>query len=535
MPSHLAATGTTIHFDTGSISSDSKIYSPFLTFERVFSQEEYGQETAANQCAVDGAWSVRSLQMLFALASGEGTYDTFQKPVAFTCSIDNEIAVINYHWVDHAQTYCMSPVVRFALAKDDHFDQFLIWIEAIGQWALNYLLPEIKKAIALVNELVAAPLTLSNSLKKLQNPKQQEKDHLVTDLKLTYDNIPWRYETDEFSPVSSSTASWGSPMINEAVFAKFEIPIMQQPRFARGPGSVCSESNIGRTVRFTSSTPDNALTTITKPQPPAKRTPDEPASTGTPDQNLELVMQKRLGHAMDEISDLQSQMANLKQEISGSTVCLQNELSDLRKTMTCVVRKEKLSFQQRPPIRVSSPDRKTFLQSERHVSIQKDITVVTTPTDPQASLANWSSPRSATTRKRSGLQNVLSLDTAVETVSSCHVQHSTVTKSTVSELQRPSVETKIENIQSSVTVRSPVVFDAHERDHEQDLEPLVEVAVRDSNSILSQVAATHILSTLVPSVILRVLLLGFLLDFCMMNLNGGSGVSLTEYFTQIAA
>jgi len=532
MPSYMLATGTTVHFDTGSISSGTPLYCPFFCYERAFSQNHYGLEMAANQCAIDGAWSVRALQMLYAKAADEDAYseDSFTSPVSFTCAIDNNVAIINYHWVDHAQTYCMAPVVKFELSKDEHFDQFLIWSEAIGQWGLTHLLPEVKKAISLLTDYVSALPALRNSLKMLDTTKAAEEEGLVSALRLTYNEIPWRYDHDDCSPVSSSTASWGSPMINEAVFAKFEYPIIPQPHFPRGPGSISSDSKIGKGVHFACLPSDKlfgadkkgpvigslppAFPAIPKqlvqPQQHQKRI--EPASY---DEGSELVLKKRMSHAMDEIQDLQAQLVHLKQELSGSTTCIQNELSGLRKTMTCVIRKEKLNPKQRmlasrPTLDVSN----SLVQTEHRLNIQKGVSIVTTPTDPRPS--PWQSPKSAV-RKPSGLQNVLTVDTKVETVSTTTTQSSS-SVSTMGDCQSP------------ITIFSPTIINV--TNSAENVAELVRVPNVQHN-VWSQVAATHVLSTLVPSTLLRVLLLGCVLDYFMMSMAGSHTPTLTQYFAHL--
>ena len=518
MPSFLLATGTTVHFATGSISSGSALYCPFLTFERAFSQQEYGLELASNQCAIDGAWSVRSLQMLFAKASGDECDETFERPVSFSCSIDNEVAVINYHWVDHAQTYCMAPVVKFELARDDHFDQFLIWVEAIGQWALIHLLPEIKKAISLLSDYVSSLPALVKSLKQLDTKKLQEEHSLVSALKVSYNSIPWRFEHDDFSPVSSSTASWGSPMINETVFAKFEYPIIPQPRAIPPPRSVCSDSKVfARGVRFATLPREKPSHIKTKTEPNASilAMPKQITQFPAYEKNSELVLTKRLGHAMDEIQDLQAQLQHLRQEVTGSTSCLQNELSGLRKTMTCVVRKEKMSLKQRSPLRTNI-NGNAFAEAEQRLSIQKGVSVVTTPTDPTAR-RHW--PGVNSPRKPSGLSSVLSVDTSVTT---------TISTTTTSAVPGSAAE-----CQSPITIFSPTIINMPNNNWDrEDINTFVRVPYGPKN-VWSPILATHLLSALVPSALLRVILLGCLLDYCMQATTGQHTPTISQYLSQL--
>lgn len=544
MPRYMSATGTTVHFGTGSIDSGATLYCPFLTYERMFSQNDFGLEIAANQCAINGAWSVRAMQMLYAKAAEDdlGTVDFFRRPISFTCAIDNHIAIISYHWVDHSQTYCMAPVVRFDLTKDDHFDQFLLWTEAIGQWALTHLLPEVKKAISLLNDFDPEPSSLINSLRQLEAHGSSETQALVSALKLTYDTIPWRLDSDAGSPVSSSTASWGSPMINEAIFAKFEYPLIPQPSIqtmhplpalpdlpsslvkSRPPASICSDSRL-LTKNNRSDYKSLSVRTASTKQMKLK---DEDYT-----QKPELVVTKRLEFALNEIRDLQGQLVSLKQELGGSTSCLQNELSGLRKTMTCVIRKEKMGVKPRSPIQ-TNVSHQVFVQNESRINVQKGISVVTTPTDPRARPVNWPSPRASPSpkvRTPSSLHNVLTLDTNVEAISTSQLY--TTTSNT--EPNMPDVAAHV----SPITIYSPTIVNVSSpQDHWDipekwdDTSGMIRVPVQHHN-LWSQVVATHLLSALVPATMLRVVLLGCLLDYCMITMVSSRPMTITQYCSHI--
>lgn len=511
IPSHLLATGTTVHFETGSITSGTALYCPFLTFERAFSQNENGIDVANNQCAVDGAWCVRALQMLYAKATDEATDVQFDSPVSFSCCIDNDIAVVNFHWVDHAQTYCMGPVVKFDLSRDDHFDHFVLWIDAIGQWAVKHLLPEIKKAISLLSDYVSAVPELVKSLTPYDETVAKEEESILPALKTTYNNIPWRYDNEGFSPVSSSTASWGSPMINEAIFAKFEYPAIPRAR------SVCSDSLVSRT-RF--DIPAATAKQIIKPylvKNAARPAPGRPIAEPAYQENTELVVKKRLGHAMDEIQDLQNQLVQLKQELNGSTTCLQNELSGLRRTMTSVMRKEQSSTTttQRSPVRTRA-DKNAWIKNEHRLDVQKSISVaaavVTTPTDPRPSPFRRSKPRTP-----SGLQNVLTLDTNVSAVvsSTCSAGASIVGE---------------DEFPSPVTIFSPTIININNNYEDSSS---FRVSHHHQPNIWSPVLATHILSSLVPSTMLRVIFLGMVLDYCMLAMTRNYPPTISVYLSHL--
>ncbi|OCT44839.1 hypothetical protein CLCR_05610 [Cladophialophora carrionii] len=321
LPSWLVCTGTVVHFDTGYISPGAALYCPFLVFERAWGDKEHGLEAANNQCAIGGAWCVRALQMLYAQAwKGQMMPEL---PVAFSCSIDNTVAVLNMHWIDHGQAYCMAPLCKFDLSKDDHFSKFLVWIDSIGKWGLTHLLPLVKTALERLRTKDDTPPQTPRATKLTLDTGICPNEQLIKSLKNTFENIPWRFEDDEFTPVSSSTASWGSPMVTDLTFSNMSYPTMPSRAVGSTPTSTIQRRNY--------------LTQLGQhPTPP-------PAYAQTPD----LVWQKRFNHAMDEIRDLQRQIQSLKTDFSGSSTSLQTELSAVKTTMNSVLRKESFTARNR--------------------------------------------------------------------------------------------------------------------------------------------------------------------------------------------
>jgi hypothetical protein len=320
LPSWLVCAGTDVHFDTGYISPGAALYCPFLIFERAWGNKEHPLETANNQCAIGGAWCVKALQMLYGQAWKEQMVP--ELPVAFSCSIDNTFAVLNLHWVDHGQAYCMSPLCKFDLSKDDHLSSFLVWVDSIGRWGKNHLLPLIKAALERLRlEEDIPPATPRANPKLSLDTDVCPNDQIIKSLKTNFENIPWRFEDDEFTPVSSSTASWGSPMLPD-----LRVTIPNVPQHV-GAGATPT-STIQR---------KQYLTGLGQhPTPP-------PVYAHNP----ELVWQKRFGHAMDEIRDLQRQLQTLRSEVNGSNASFQTELSTVRTTMESVLRKETFSVRNR--------------------------------------------------------------------------------------------------------------------------------------------------------------------------------------------
>ncbi|KIW43960.1 uncharacterized protein PV06_05006 [Exophiala oligosperma] len=241
-------------------------------------------------------------------------------PITFSCVIENSFAVVNIHWIDHGQAYCMAPLCKFDLSKDEHFNQFLVWVDCIGEWALTHLLPLVKTALDRIRTKEDTPPPTPKATRLVVDTADCPNDALIRSLKTTFENIPWRFEDDEFTPVSSSTASWGSPMVNDATFTSYPT-VPRQSR--RTPTSAVQRkqylSQLGQ-----------------HPTPP-------PAYAHNP----ELVWQRRFAHAMDEIKDLQHQVQMMRNDMNGSNMSLQTELSGIKSTMHSVLRKETLTLRNR--------------------------------------------------------------------------------------------------------------------------------------------------------------------------------------------
>lgn len=319
LPSWLVTTGTIVHFDTGYISPGAALYCPFLIFERAHGNKEHRQEAAHNQCATGGACCIRALQMLYAKAwKGQMMPEL---PVAFSCVIDNSFAVMNIHWVDHGQAYCMAPLCKFDLSKDDHFSKFLVWVDSIGKWALTHLLPLVKTALERLRSKEDTPPPTPRATRLSLDTHTCPNDMLIKSLKTTFENIPWRFEDDEFTPVSSSTASWGSPMVTDITFSKYPVIPTRLP---------------GRTPTSAVQKQQYMFLPSEHPSPP-------PAYA----QNHELVWQRRFAHAMDEIRDLQRQLQMLQNDVHGSNLSIHSELSGIKTTVHSVLRKETLTVRNR--------------------------------------------------------------------------------------------------------------------------------------------------------------------------------------------
>lgn len=317
LPSWLVTTGTTVHFDTGYVSPGAAVYCPFLIFERAYGDKEHRLQIANNQCATGGACCVRALQMLYSKAWTDSTMP--ELPIAFSCVIENTFAVLNIHWIGHGQSYYMAPLCKFDLTNNEHFGHFLVWIDSIGKWALENLLPLVKTALKRLRQVDSPPPT-PKATRLTLNTTDCSNEAIIKCLQTTFDGIPWRFEDDESTPVSSSTASWGSPLMTDINFSNYSIPVRQPGRTPTS--AVHRKQSLAQLGQL--------------PTPP-------PAYAQSPD----LLWQRRLTHAMDEIRDLQKQLQDLRDDFKGSNDSLQCDMSGIKTTLQSVLRKETMTIRHR--------------------------------------------------------------------------------------------------------------------------------------------------------------------------------------------
>ena len=324
LPTWLVTTGTIVQYDTGYVSPGAAVYCPFLIFERTRGAKSERLEAANNQCAIAGSSCVRALRMLYNVAYKGNVIP--ELPVSFSCTIDNGFAIINYHWIDHGEAYCMAPLCKFDLTNDRHFSKFLVWVEAIGAWGVKSLLPKIKDALRRLREAQPSPLLTPKPQLALSIQTETTKgDILIRALKTTFDHIPWKVGEDDFTPVSSSTASWGSPM-GDVKISSVDWAYPRPNLATKGEQASRSRGHDSRSSSAGS----------------ADYSP--PPEHGI---KADLVHWKRLSHAMDEIRDLQGQLQALRKELSGVAVALQNDVSGMKSTLSTVLRKENLRVRSR--------------------------------------------------------------------------------------------------------------------------------------------------------------------------------------------
>jgi hypothetical protein len=182
------------------------VHIPFLYFERTYGHTRHELESAMNYCAMNGAAALNSVQMLFESAWPDRAPRPTRSPVVFSCIVDNDLGIINHHWVSEG-AYFVAPLCKFDFRDLEHFMHFLAWIEAIEEWAKTYFLPDVERALRVLSELKAAGFAVGRG-KALHSPvtdvEKQEK--LSRSMKEAFDNIPWKGQRNRKTPLGVTGA-----------------------------------------------------------------------------------------------------------------------------------------------------------------------------------------------------------------------------------------------------------------------------------------------------------------------------------------
>jgi hypothetical protein len=365
LPHYLSLAGTNVNFETGYVSSHASIHCPFLTFERAQGPRHEQLETANNRCAIAGAWCVRASHMLFNKAYKATVIPDL--PAAFSCIIDNSFAILNYHWIDHTQEFYMAPLCKFDLKNDAHFTQFLVWIEAIGDWGLRYHLPKIKAALSRLIQFSPTPtVTAIPSLTLSPMSNSSSESGIVRALRTTFDSIPWRVDDGEYSytPLSSSTADWGSPQnldngftpVSRTSTHSWGSPCDDAIDFPYPSGPNISLRNVKLERRGLN------LSMGSKPGPKLVTSPPPSASDPT------TAIQTRFNEAQDEIRDLKAQLQQQRAESEASVAALRNEIASVKEIVFSLLRKENMRSRARSLSMPSSPQTEHWLPVQDQVS-----------------------------------------------------------------------------------------------------------------------------------------------------------------------
>ncbi|EXJ54861.1 uncharacterized protein A1O5_12927 [Cladophialophora psammophila CBS 110553] len=324
LPHCTSATGTIVDFESGTVSPGTTTYCPFLVFERVNTASEDAVQSAKNQCAIAGAHCVRALQLLFRKCTSPRP--VFEKPISFSCAIDNSTALIYYHYVDSDGCYCMSELSRFNLDDTCSFKEFQGWIEAIEDWGSTYLLPVIKIALRqLLKKNGTPPISPMPSLTLSIDTAAGSEEVLMKILRTTFGTIRWKCEGEFETPLNSSIAHCGTPLgarkiRTMALSPTSPIDILSAVSGPTTPFPVwrmrpdwSSRSPVSRRLlsplKLRSDIPDSPCrrATLSPCTPP----PEAPNSAKSP----MLVLQKRVDLAMDEIQELRALVQKLQSEL----------------------------------------------------------------------------------------------------------------------------------------------------------------------------------------------------------------------------
>ena len=325
LPHCTSTTGTIVDFESGSVSPGTTTYCPFLVFERMNTTSDDAVQAAKNQCAIAGAHCIRSLQLLFGRCSGPRP--VFEKPISFSCAIDNSAALIHYHYVEPDGRYCMSEVSRFNLGDVDAFREFQGWIEAIEDWGATYLLPVIKIALRqLLKNNNTPPISPMPSLTLSIDTATGTDEVLMKVLRSTFGSIKWNCDGECETPLNSSIAHCGTPLGPRKIRTMALSPTspIDVRSAVSGPTTPFSawrmrpdwsmKSPISRRhplspLKLRADIPDSPCrqATLSPCTPP----PDAPNSAKSP----MLVLQKRVDLAMDEIQELRELVQTLQGEL----------------------------------------------------------------------------------------------------------------------------------------------------------------------------------------------------------------------------
>ncbi|KAK5950079.1 hypothetical protein OHC33_008794 [Knufia fluminis] len=205
IPQWLTAVGTLSDYTTGQIWPGRAVYSPYLLFERTYGNAKHEIESSTNYCAMGSAAALNGIKLLFDHAQSDGVAQDARPPVVFSCIIDNELGIINHHWIADDGKFHTAPLCKFDFRAIEHFMHFLAWVEAIEEWANDFLLPDIRTALGALVERRAAGFGLAKALPSpVTDAEKQEK--LSHSMRLAFENIPWKGERFRNTPLGVTGA-----------------------------------------------------------------------------------------------------------------------------------------------------------------------------------------------------------------------------------------------------------------------------------------------------------------------------------------
>lgn len=206
LPTHAAASGIISDCSRGRSHPDPAVYTPFLLLERTYGNAKHEIECAMNYCAMNGTAALNSINMVYESAWPDRVARPVRDPVVFSCIIDNDLGIINHHWMSEGGFF-VAPLCKFDFRDLEHFMHFLAWIEAIEEWATTCFLPDLQRALRVVCELKAAGYAVGPAKASLSPMSIDEKqDKLSRSMKEAFDNIPWKGERSRRTPLGVTSA-----------------------------------------------------------------------------------------------------------------------------------------------------------------------------------------------------------------------------------------------------------------------------------------------------------------------------------------
>lgn len=364
----LSATGVSIDYLKGEVCSSKTLCCPFLAFEKFVVNNKRQIETARNSCAITGAQCLRGQQQLFHKAFGSQTDS--HPLITFTCALNNEHAVINYHYIGNDGDYNMAALCQFDLEDDEHFNTFQAWNEAIESWATTSLLPRIRGAISQVAHSHPTPPpspTPTNSSVLSIDTKTIDVLSILNELRRLCPTKPWRSDSMMAdTPINSSMAICGTPLPTREIRSLLlprpsssgsdsKQEDVEEPKSSVSPPTksihdvlsplrtdLPPPSAIGRprtlaqyrlmmspSARSSFSPSTDSSTPISPCRPPTLSPctpgPDMPMSSMNPI----LVLQRRLDVAVTEIQELRVHADELQEQLNTKTVSLEQRLESV--------------------------------------------------------------------------------------------------------------------------------------------------------------------------------------------------------------
>lgn len=330
----LSVVGTSIDFNEAEVVPGRPSSCPFVVFEKLRSTSEADVEAARNRCAIAGTSCLRGQQQLYHKAFG--TQHALPDLTIFSCTINNDCAILYHHFLEKDGSYLCAPIRDFDLRKDDDFDSFQAWMKEIESWACLHLLPNIKATLAQAAKSVITPPATPPSNALSIDTNSDDVPLVMKELRQSWPLIPWRQDTGE-TPINSSIAQCGTPSFSRlSRLQALASPAHRIDQTAIGhPMRLQTDTNGPRAPldirRLSALSPLKTTELDVSPDSPcrppslspADADPDMPMTARSP----MLVLTRRLDIASDEIQELRGQVEHLQAKLADSDRNLEKRIA----------------------------------------------------------------------------------------------------------------------------------------------------------------------------------------------------------------